>query len=318
VNAPAEGDARAVAAAFAREQIESAVRFATGSSHWVYDVATVSGRRFVVRLGAAGSAHAFEAAVRWSRRLRPLGVPLPALLARGRHDRFPYLVLERLPGVDLGAAYPALDRAAKNVIAARVAHAQAIVGTLPLGAGFGFTGGERGPFPDASWAGVVARELGRARRWIESTGAVDFAIADRVAHGAARFEDYFAGVPPRAFLDDATTKNVIVDGDRLAGIVDVDCVCYGDRLFPIGLTRASLRNLGYEPDYTDAWLALLQPSARERAVVSLYAALFCAMFLGEMGQAFNRVAATPDPERIARLCAILDDELARAEDPAGR
>ena len=279
----------------------------------MYDVATASGRRFVARLGAPESAPAFEAAARWSRRLRPLGVPLPALLAEGRHRGFPYLVLERLPGVDLGAAYPALDRATKRSIAAEVARAQAIVGALPLGAGFGFAADERDPFPDARWADVVDRELGRARRWIESAGAVDVAIVDRVARAAAGFGDYFAGVPPRAFLDDTTTKNVIVDAGRLTGIVDVDCVCFGDRLFPIGLTRASLRNLGHDPDYADAWLELLRPSPRERAAVSLYTALFCAMFLGEIGQTFNRSPATPEPERITRLCAILEDELARAE-----
>jgi hypothetical protein len=70
--------------------------------------------------------------------------------------------------------------------------------------------------------------------------------------------------------------------------------------------------MGHEPDYADAWLELLGPGDRERAAVSLYAALFCALFLGEVGQAFNRAVETPDPERIARLCAVLDDELARA------
>jgi aminoglycoside phosphotransferase len=116
-----------------------------------------------------------------------------------------------------------------------------------------------------------------------------------------------------AVVDDATTKNVIVADGRHSGIVDVDCLCYGDRLFPIALTRASLRNLGHEPDYADVWLDLLRPTERERAAVALYTALFCAMLLGEVGQAFNRAAEAPDPERIARLRGILDDELARAE-----
>ena len=37
-------------------------------------------------------------------------------------------------------------------------------------------------------------------------------------------------VPPLPFLDDLTTKNVLVDGGRLSGVVDVDVVCFGDPL----------------------------------------------------------------------------------------
>jgi Phosphotransferase enzyme family len=159
----------------------------------------------------------------------------------------------------------------------------------------------------------VRGAIDRARRWMRGAGVVDPTIADRVERAAARFADYFAAIPPRPFLDDTTTKNVLVSDGRLSGIVDVDCVCYGDRLFPIALTRASLRNAGHEADYTDDWLDLLAPTAQQRAAVAVYTALFCSMFLGEIGQTFNREREPVEPERIARLCGILEDELRRSE-----
>jgi len=38
-------------------------------------------------------------------------------------------------------------------------------------------------------------------------------------------------VPAICFLDDLTTKNVIVQDGVLQGVVDFDHVCYGDPLF---------------------------------------------------------------------------------------
>lgn len=80
-----------------------ATRFTTGSRHYVYEVAFAQTPPVVVRLGD-GSAHAEMAgAVNLSQLLRPLGVPLPALLANDATAELPWMVLERLPGADLGA-----------------------------------------------------------------------------------------------------------------------------------------------------------------------------------------------------------------------
>ena len=125
--------------------------------------------------------------------------------------------------------------------------AQALVGRLPEGKGYGFVTDPEGQFPHASWEGVVRASLARSRAMIERAGVMDSRAVDRVEARLPRFADYFTRVPSRAFLDDTTTKNVIVHEGRLSGIVDVDCGCYGDGLMTPALTRMSLLNKGYKP-----------------------------------------------------------------------
>jgi hypothetical protein len=55
----------------------------------------------VVRIAAEHSKAAMFGAYKLSNLLRPLGVPLPKIIAEGLNHRFPHLVLERLPGADL-------------------------------------------------------------------------------------------------------------------------------------------------------------------------------------------------------------------------
>ena len=60
--------------------------------------------------------------------LRPRGVPLPAMLAADVQVEWPWLVLERLPGTDLGALIADLSDSQLDHIAASFAQAQ-VIGT---------------------------------------------------------------------------------------------------------------------------------------------------------------------------------------------
>ena len=57
---------------------------------------------------------------------------------------------------------------------------------------------------------------------MRKVGAVDFAHVERVRRRMPQFAKYFFAVEPIAFLDDTTTRNVIVHDGDLSGIVDVD------------------------------------------------------------------------------------------------
>jgi aminoglycoside phosphotransferase (APT) family kinase protein len=309
-----ETDAGQLAARFAGESVRRADRFPTGLAHFVYDVTLASGARLVVRIGAPGSAPAFAGAAYWSRALRPLGVPLPALLEAGEHAGAPYLILERLPGSDLGAVHAGLSPEQKRGIAGRVAEIQRAVATLPEGRGFGYVLHPDGPFPHASWQGVLRASLQRGRRRIQRAGVFDPGLASQVERALERRAGSLAGVRPRAFLDDTTTKNVIVDAGRLSGIVDVDCVCYGDPLLPVALTRTALLDQGESTEYVDFWCEALGAGAEERAALALYTAAFCIDFMGEVGQRFNRAEAiAADAPRAERLVAMLRSSLAELE-----
>jgi Ser/Thr protein kinase RdoA (MazF antagonist) len=289
-------------------------RFPTGLANYVFDVQIADGRRVVVRFARNCEESAVERAVAWSALLRPLGVPLPMLLAHdatGEVAGFPMMLMERLSGTDLGDVYSELTLAEKRRLAEEIAHIQAQVGTLPPGPGYGYARSYHDWSLHGTWRNLLTATLNRCRDRISDAAVVSIEVVDRVERVLPAFSRYFDNVAPVAFLDDTTTKNVIVDRGRLSGIVDVDVVCFGDSLLPIGLTRMALLSQQYDTEYIDAWLAARSATSEQRAIVTLYTAIFCVEFLGEVGQHFNRdVPIAADPDQIRHLLATLDHLLA--------
>ena len=302
--------AAAVASGFAGSAVSSMRRFERGLHHHVYDVACADGRAFVVRLGAAGEARYFEGARTWHALLTPIGTPLPRILASGEHEGHPFLILERLPGVDLEDAFDSLGEDDRRALAAAIAAIQDRVQTLPEGRGFGDALSYDGPYTGATWAAVIESFIDRSRRRLAGYEAGLAALIGRAEAGAAQLAPYFAAVRPRPFLDDITTKNVIVHERRLSGIVDVDWLCFGDRLMPVALTRNSMLCTGRTPDYAAFWLEAHRPTDAERRALRFYTALYALDFISENGQLFNRDAPVRvDDGRLERLRRTLSDEL---------
>jgi aminoglycoside phosphotransferase (APT) family kinase protein len=297
--------------------VRAITRYPSGLANYVYDVQLADGRRVVARLtGGADAVATTRAAVYWNRLLRQRGVPLPRLLGYALRPLggMPYLLLERLPGQELGEVFPALTRAQQRALAGRIVAIQRAVGQLPDGPGYGFASSFRATDLLPNWAAVLRAELARAREWITGAGVVDVAHVAGVEVCLPAFSAYCATIAPRPFLDDTTTKNVIIHDGELSGIVDVDCLCFGDPLFTVALTRMALLSRGWETDYVDDWLKLLDVNAPQRAALELYTAIFCVTFLGELGQAFNRATSAPvDPAHVARLLGVLETTLRRVD-----
>ncbi len=310
---PCDHDAAAIAAELFGEPAVGIKRFATGSQHFVFDVslddiATGGDRRFVLRLSRADDIGLAEGAVYWSKRLRPLGVPLPAMLhvdLEMRRHPFPFVVLERLSGRDLGTDFETLSTAERRALAAELHDIQNRVTALPEGAGFGYASSYEGAFPCQSWGEVVAGQLARSRRRIRAASIVDERLVDLVWNRVERLAGYLAAIRPVPFLHDITTKNVIIDRGRLSGIVDVDDLCFGDPLFLVGLIRVALIAHGRDPGYAQDWVDLLRPDSEQRAALDLYTAIHCVGFMSELGQRFNRTEPQPiDPGFLARLHSL--------------
>ena len=305
---PTEADAAEIVRRVSGRGVESIRRFPTGLAHWVYDVRMPDGSGVVVRLGTRDQRGDFLGALHWSKTLRPFAVPLPQILAYGDYRDQPYLVLERLSGQDLGQAYRSLTSPERRSIAEEICRIQRIVGALPEGPGFGYL-----RLPDEpgreSWADVIEAELARSRRRIERAGLVSRDSVDRVTTRARQFQSYFSRVRPTPFLDDITTKNVLVHAGRLSGIVDVDCLCFGDSLFTVALTRASLLASADDPEYTDHWCDLLALTTEQHHALRFYTALFCVGFMSEFGQRFSQGVQQLDREHLARLEKLLKETL---------
>ena len=106
-------------------------------------------------------------------------------------------------------------------------------------------------------------------------------------------------------------KPIVADG-KLAGIVDVDDLFFGDPIYLLGLINMAVKALNFDTDYSDYWRDALLPTQVEEPTLGFYTAVFCVNFMSELGQRFNRDTANPiDPSYIARLQQILDSQLAQ-------
>lgn len=306
---PTENDAATIIQKVLSERAQTITRFKTGLRHYVYDVVTESGAKFVVRI-ARENDESLDSTVYWYRRLRPLGLPLARILhadPQGKSVGLPFVVLERLAGRDLGDVYVTLSSDEKRAIASGVFNAQTLVKGLSHGNGFGYASSYEDSRLHRNWRDVVLASLNRSRKRMTSAAAFDPSTIDQVLSKLPKYEHYFSSVQPAPFLDDTTTKNVIVSDGGLSGIVDVDVVCFGDPVWTIGLTQMALLSRGLDLDYVNVWSDLMKLGAEQRQIVQLYALVFCADFMSEVGHAFNQDKAAIDQSYVARLSSIFED-----------
>ena len=224
-------------------------------------------------------------ALKVSRLLRPWGVPLPEVLAEGVNHRFSHLVLERLPGTDLGEVIRGLSDSNLELIATKVAQAQRITSKTPSGTRYGYAV-ESADAPHESWSQVLLDNLARSRRRITAAKLFDEDVVDAIAKTVSITRAELDALPPVAFIHDTTTKNVIVTpAGSFSGIVDVDELCFGDPRYVVALTLASLLASGGPIHYVDAWMNAA--NYRDDRIFRLYVALFIVDFMSEHGQEFN-------------------------------
>jgi Ser/Thr protein kinase RdoA (MazF antagonist) len=269
---PTADDARVVIQRYLDTKATSVERFPTGLANYVFDVQTVDSQRVVVRFARNREESVIGNAVAWSHLLRPSGVPLPNLLAHdvtGEVTGYPMMLMERLPGTDLGDVYLTLASFEKRQLAREIAQIQTRVATLPPGPGYGYASSYDDRSLHPTWREVLAAILNRCRDRITNAAVISTDVVDRVERVLPEFQHYFDSVTPTAFLDDTTTKNVIIEQYRLSGIVDVDCVCFGDSLLTLGLTRMALLSRRYNTDYIDAWLSARSATTDQRTIVTL-------------------------------------------------
>jgi hypothetical protein len=306
---PSEADAAELVLKLLNLHPLQVTRFRTGLAHYVYDVTTLDQQHVVVRMAATSPA-SLHGAVYWSQRLRSFNLPLPALLGDDRQARltpFPALILEHLPGTDLGHVYYLLSRAQKDILATEIARIQRQVATLPLGPGYGYAVSydDRGLLP--TWADVIEQSLTRSQMRIAALGRASVTYVDRVRAVLPNFSAYFSGIAATAFLDDTTTKNVLINAGQLSGIVDVDYVCFGDPLFTVALTQMALMSMGADLDYTNAWCDALGLDSHQRAVLTFYTCVFCVDFLSEVGHIANQNTVTAnDDQRTKELGTVFE------------
>jgi aminoglycoside phosphotransferase len=286
----------------------SVSRFTTGMAHYVFDVAFADRPPIVVRIGDPSARTRLTGAVYLSGRLRPRGVPLPAILAHDVQAEFPWMAMDRLPGTDLGGVIASLSKRQLGGIAAEVARAQAITAATGLAARYGYASFPQRA-PHATWSGVLEASLSRSKQRMASAGLFDPDLVDIVHAELVAMREEIDEIKPTPFLHDTTTKNVLVTpGGEFSGIVDVDELCFGDGRYPAALTLAVLTAFGGPLDYVSAWMR--EAGQQDDRVFQLYVALFLLDLMSEHGHAFNGNDRASTPEARAALLRAFQERLA--------
>jgi aminoglycoside phosphotransferase len=287
-------------------------RFNTGLQHYVFEARFVGRAPVVVRVATKQGRAAMIGGAKLSGVLRPLGVPLPQVIAEKLSPPFPHLVLERLPGTDLGNVVKMLPASGLVAIAAAVAQAQRITAGAVSSGRYGY-GVAPTDAPHKRWSEVLEGNLARSRTRIAAAGVFDQGPVDAVSELVMKARDELDSQPPVAFLHDTTTKNVIVTPEgAFSGIVDVDDLCFGDSRYVVALTLASLTAASARPDYADAWMSIA--NFKDDKIFRLYVALFLVDFMSEHGQTFNQESRASSPEARRRLLQVFWENLRRAAD----
>ena len=243
----------------------------------------VEDRQVIVRTNASPSAFSRTGANLAT--LRKLGLPAPRLIAAdlslSRFDTA-YLILESIPGRDLRFELEGMTRQQQHVLATQLVGFQRRVGSLPLGKGYGYAAlGKDGPA--TSWLEVVESQLSDVTQ-MTSPRLASFARSVRKALQVRVKE--MPAVPATCFLDDLTTKNVIVQDGALQGVVDFDHVCYGHPLFWIALSSTAIvsdvgeTHLTYTEELCESWGV----DPLSAGALALYTAVHCHRFLADRSE----------------------------------
>ncbi len=268
-------------------------RCAQGIGNYVYCV-QCAGATYIFRCSA--QPNAYKDTVLWLEKLAAQGVPVPHVLAQGQSQGYDYLILSYIEGEDLGVVYPRLTKTQKRDIAKAVVAIQEQVAMVEL----------ENLEADWSWHTFIWEMLERAQNRIAKNGHFDQEKVARLHRAVNRLDAYFSSVKPIAYLDDISSKNLLIHQGKVSGVIDIDWIGIGDKLTYLALTNMALLDLGYDTDYVEAILDEMGVDDEQRQAFLFYTLMYCVDFMGERGMTFMDKQVAVSPEIIHKLNGLYD------------
>lgn len=251
---------------------DSIERCSEGIGNYVYRV-RCGHNRYIIRFTTESGA--YDETICWLTKLHDLDIPVPQIIKHGQFQQYAYLILIYLDGEDIGLVYPYLTAEEKKSIAISLVQIQEKVATI------------RPEIPpDWSWRTFVQGMLDRAENRILQNGYFTGDNVDKLRVEAEQLDDYFSQVKPTAYLDDISSKNLLIHNGHLSGIIDVDWIGLGDKLTYIALTYVALLNMEYDTDYVSFLLEETALTLIQRKAFYFYSLMYCVDFMGERGMCF--------------------------------
>ncbi|MGA3065582.1 MAG: phosphotransferase [Tepidisphaeraceae bacterium] len=238
--------------------------------------------------------------------LRALGLPVQTVLAAGRTESGgSYVILDWVPGRDLIHELDGMSPAQMSLLAEQVVECQRRLGHLPQSTHFFGWAPIGGNGTYANWTEVFGDTIPPSTA---DDGTPFGKLRARLCALRNDLQPYLATVRATPFLDDLTTKNILVENGVLTGLIDLDFICYGDPLLAVGATMTSIaadcpESAGY---YADELIRFSDPPAARRRTIWFYAALWAVGCLSLSG-------AAGDPARDQALMRAADKWLRLAE-----
>ncbi|MBD5084076.1 MAG: phosphotransferase [Clostridiales bacterium] len=266
-------------------------RCGVGIGNFVY-IVDYDNIKYVVRCSEGNGV--YDDTVYWLEKLSSIDIPVPKVIERGRFLQYEYIVLTYISGTDIGLVYQGLSTDEKRKIAKDVVKIQNRVAELNLG----------DLRADWRWDTFIKDILDRAKKRIAENGYFSIDKVEQVQSQMKVLNKYFASVKPTAYLDDISTKNLLICDGKISGIIDIDWIGIGDCLTFAALTKMALLDLGYDTDYVTFILEEMQPNKIEKIAFDFYTLMYCVDFMGERGTIFMDKTVEVNDRIVERLNQI--------------
>lgn len=270
-------------------------RFLIGQGNYVFYVQTADGE-CVVRCGKKS----YYKTVYLLKKLNKSGIQVSKPMCRGKYKDFYYMICTYIKGEDLGKVYHTLSDDDKKEIAKKVISIQRKVSEIHV-------------LHKPSWESQIQSLLCRAKERISANEYFDTSKVDTVEKLMPQFHAYFVNLHSVAYLDDISTKNLLVHNKRVSGIIDVDWLGCGDPLSFVALTHMALLDMQCDASYVNYLLAEMHISESEYKVFLFYTLLYCVDFMGERGMTFCGKSVEVNPEIIHKLNGIYEKVFAELQ-----
>ncbi len=275
-----------------KKRVVQIERCSVGIANYVFAVST-GAEKFILR--CSKEEDAYKAAVYWLSKLSVCEIPVPIVLSKGTYGDYSYLILSYIPGDDIGNVYHKLNDSEKKQIAREVVEIQRKVSGIDISVDEEWT-----------WNSFIDELLNRADERMKRKHYFDIEKIHIIKNMQQEIKGYLDAVRPTPYLDDISTKNLLIYEGAVSAVIDIDWIGLGDILTFVALTKVALLNMNLDTRYIDHLLDEIYPSKIEYKAFVFYCLLYCVDFMGERGMQFLDKKIPVNESIIKRLNDIFD------------
>ena len=262
------------------------IRNTVGLAGYVYTV-VINDTKYVIKI--SDDKNLILGSTYWLNKVKDLDIPTPCVIAENLVNAPYYFVMSFIPGKDLGLVYSSLLKSEKKIIAKKIIGFQKEIKKLPMAKGFG----SLNSYEDSenicfSWEESLLNDINRAEEGIIKNGIFSVEYVLKLKKIVPYFKEYFNSIKPEPFLDDITTKNVLIHEGKLSGIIDLDWISFGDEVLFLGLVTMALLSMKADLDYADYLKDEMNLNEMQERALKFYVLMFCVIFMSEKGMCFNQ------------------------------